>query len=65
MSWNVYEDTGELVSKYAAGSERAYNTNEVETGADFGVQRMKPVVAYSAHGATYAKSDVLYMRTSL
>lgn len=60
-----YNDTGELVSSGAYSSDYARNTNRVETGCDFGKQRLARIVCHSAHGATYTRSDVLYMTTFL
>lgn len=60
-----YNDTGELVQPTASGSDYARNTNTVTTGAEFSVPRGGKIVAFSAHGATYTTSDVLYMSTSL
>lgn len=60
-----YNDTGALVSGDAIGSDSVNNSNNVDVKLVFGVFRRAPVVAFSSHGATYSKSDVLYMTTNL
>lgn len=60
-----YNDTGELVQPTATDSAFARNTNTVEAGTSFSVPRGGTIIAFSAHGATYSTSDVLYMTTRL
>jgi len=60
-----YNDTGALVSGEASGSDSNNNSNSVDVKLKFGAPRIAPVVAFSSHGATYSKSDVLYMTTNL
>lgn len=60
-----YNDTGNLVNSNATAYNAAYNTNTVAANAAFSVQRTSVrVVIYTAHGATYSRSDVLYMTAS-
>lgn len=61
----TYNDTGKLVNSNASASRSAKNTNSVSCDAAFSVQRSAGIVAFTSHGVTYTRSDVMYMTTSL
>lgn len=60
-----YQDTGELVRSTSEGFKSANNSNSVQVDLMFSVPRSAPVIAYTAHEATYSRSDVLYMSSRL
>ena len=60
-----YQDTGKLVSSNAEGFKSANNKNTVKVDLIFSVPRSAPVIAFTAHEATYSRSDVLYMSSRL
>ena len=58
-----YDDTGELVSSATDLSASKYNTNTVSGHTMYSEVAGRPVIWYSSHGATYSRSDVLYIET--